>query len=152
MWLLSTQRIIWSEELCIAYTNKAIYGLCCPITNKPSEARPASVLGPLYVLMTLWATISLPMNKQGHFWPHITGTIQWQVGQCINPGAQKASFHYLLSYLFPSPLFESAYLGPPHTFLTHSFFTEKATDGSLQSEDWALNMEICDIINETEEG
>ncbi|XP_041133634.1 TOM1-like protein 2 isoform X6 [Polyodon spathula] len=30
--------------------------------------------------------------------------------------------------------------------------TEKATDGSLQSEDWALNMEICDIINETEEG
>nr|KAF6498322.1 target of myb1 membrane trafficking protein [Rousettus aegyptiacus] len=29
---------------------------------------------------------------------------------------------------------------------------EKATDGSLQTEDWALNMEICDIINETEEG
>ncbi|XP_018423052.1 PREDICTED: target of Myb protein 1 [Nanorana parkeri] len=29
---------------------------------------------------------------------------------------------------------------------------EKATDGSLRSEDWALNMEICDIINETEEG
>ncbi|XP_062989524.1 target of Myb1 membrane trafficking protein isoform X2 [Elgaria multicarinata webbii] len=29
---------------------------------------------------------------------------------------------------------------------------EKATDGSLQNEDWALNMEICDIINETEEG
>lgn len=29
---------------------------------------------------------------------------------------------------------------------------EKATDGALQSEDWALNMEICDIINETEEG
>ncbi|XP_008047260.1 target of Myb protein 1 isoform X2 [Carlito syrichta] len=29
---------------------------------------------------------------------------------------------------------------------------EQATDGSLQSEDWALNMEICDIINETEEG
>uniref|UniRef100_A0A8C9QTX6 Target of myb1 membrane trafficking protein n=1 Tax=Spermophilus dauricus TaxID=99837 RepID=A0A8C9QTX6_SPEDA len=29
---------------------------------------------------------------------------------------------------------------------------EKATDGSLQGEDWALNMEICDIINETEEG
>uniref|UniRef100_A0A8D2B4K0 Target of myb1 like 2 membrane trafficking protein n=1 Tax=Sciurus vulgaris TaxID=55149 RepID=A0A8D2B4K0_SCIVU len=29
---------------------------------------------------------------------------------------------------------------------------EKATDGSLQSEDWTLNMEICDIINETEEG
>lgn len=30
--------------------------------------------------------------------------------------------------------------------------TEKATDGSLPSEDWTLNMEICDIINETEEG
>ncbi|XP_044156348.1 target of Myb protein 1 [Bufo gargarizans] len=29
---------------------------------------------------------------------------------------------------------------------------EKATDGSLRTEDWALNMEICDIINETEEG
>nr|XP_014354486.1 PREDICTED: target of Myb protein 1-like [Latimeria chalumnae] len=29
---------------------------------------------------------------------------------------------------------------------------EKATDGFLQSEDWGLNMEICDIINETEEG
>ncbi|KAM5153183.1 TOM1-like protein 2 isoform 1-T1 [Mantella aurantiaca] len=29
---------------------------------------------------------------------------------------------------------------------------EKATEGSLQSEDWTLNMEICDIINETEEG
>lgn len=29
---------------------------------------------------------------------------------------------------------------------------ERATDGSLQSEDWALNMEICDIINETDEG
>lgn len=32
------------------------------------------------------------------------------------------------------------------------FITEKATDGSLQNEDWTLNMEICDIINETEEG
>ncbi|CAH2307734.1 TOM1 2 isoform X1 [Pelobates cultripes] len=29
---------------------------------------------------------------------------------------------------------------------------EKATEGSLPSEDWTLNMEICDIINETEEG
>ncbi|XP_059406976.1 TOM1-like protein 2 isoform X2 [Carassius carassius] len=29
---------------------------------------------------------------------------------------------------------------------------EKATDGSLQNEDWTLNLEICDIINETEEG
>ncbi|KAM9314056.1 target of Myb1 membrane trafficking protein isoform 2-T3 [Pholidichthys leucotaenia] len=29
---------------------------------------------------------------------------------------------------------------------------EHATSGSLPSEDWGLNMEICDIINETEEG
>ncbi|XP_044045953.1 target of Myb protein 1-like isoform X2 [Siniperca chuatsi] len=29
---------------------------------------------------------------------------------------------------------------------------ERATGGSLQSEDWGLNMEICDIINETDEG
>ncbi|XP_073350913.1 TOM1-like protein 2 isoform X3 [Pagrus major] len=29
---------------------------------------------------------------------------------------------------------------------------ERATDGGLQNEDWTLNMEICDIINETEEG
>lgn len=29
---------------------------------------------------------------------------------------------------------------------------EHATIGSLQSENWALNMDICDIINETEEG
>uniref|UniRef100_A0A6Q2WZP2 Target of myb1 membrane trafficking protein n=1 Tax=Esox lucius TaxID=8010 RepID=A0A6Q2WZP2_ESOLU len=44
-------------------------------------------------------------------------------------------------------------------FLTGNPFTtpvgqrvEYATNSSLQSEDWALNMEICDIINETEEG
>ncbi|XP_054714407.1 TOM1-like protein 2 [Uloborus diversus] len=29
---------------------------------------------------------------------------------------------------------------------------EQATDGSLASENWALNMEICDVINETDEG
>nr|XP_020451967.1 target of Myb protein 1-like isoform X2 [Monopterus albus] len=29
---------------------------------------------------------------------------------------------------------------------------EQATSGSLESEDWGLNMEICDIINETDEG
>ncbi|XP_066498982.1 target of Myb protein 1 isoform X2 [Hoplias malabaricus] len=29
---------------------------------------------------------------------------------------------------------------------------EYATSSTLQSEDWGLNMEICDIINETEEG
>lgn len=32
------------------------------------------------------------------------------------------------------------------------YFSEQATDGSLPSENWALNMEICDIINETEDG
>ncbi|GAA6094728.1 target of Myb protein 1-like isoform X4 [Tachysurus ichikawai] len=31
-------------------------------------------------------------------------------------------------------------------------FREKATWGSLESEDWGLNMEICDIINETDDG
>lgn len=30
--------------------------------------------------------------------------------------------------------------------------SEKATDGNLPSEDWAANIEICDVINETEEG
>ncbi|KAM8879970.1 target of Myb1 membrane trafficking protein isoform 2-T2 [Spinachia spinachia] len=29
---------------------------------------------------------------------------------------------------------------------------ERATSSTLQSEDWGLNMEICDIINETDEG
>uniref|UniRef100_A0AAY4CQS3 Target of Myb protein 1 n=1 Tax=Denticeps clupeoides TaxID=299321 RepID=A0AAY4CQS3_9TELE len=29
---------------------------------------------------------------------------------------------------------------------------EHATSAALQSEDWALNMEICDIVNETEDG
>ncbi|XP_078348635.1 TOM1-like protein 2 isoform X2 [Oculina patagonica] len=29
---------------------------------------------------------------------------------------------------------------------------EKATDGNLPSEDWAANIEICDIINETDDG
>ena len=34
----------------------------------------------------------------------------------------------------------------------YSLFTEQATDASLASENWALNMEICDIINDTEDG
>lgn len=42
--------------------------------------------------------------------------------------------------------------GKKYIYKYFIFFTEKATDGSLQSEDWTLNMEICDIINETEEG
>ncbi|KAK9887205.1 hypothetical protein WA026_021048 [Henosepilachna vigintioctopunctata] len=29
---------------------------------------------------------------------------------------------------------------------------EQATDGSLASENWSLNMEICDLVNETEDG
>nr|CAD7397425.1 unnamed protein product [Timema poppensis] len=33
-----------------------------------------------------------------------------------------------------------------------SFLLEQATDASLASENWALNMEICDIINGTEDG
>ncbi|XP_028332247.1 TOM1-like protein 2 isoform X2 [Gouania willdenowi] len=42
-------------------------------------------------------------------------------------------------------------LGNPYTTpVGHCI--ERATDGSLQSEDWALNMEICDLINETEDG
>lgn len=31
-------------------------------------------------------------------------------------------------------------------------FSEHATSSSLPSEDWGLNMEICDIVNETDEG
>lgn len=50
-----------------------------------------------------------------------------------------------------------SYIGYPFTVAFWSCFLfdafpERATDGSLQSEDWALNMEICDIINETEDG
>uniref|UniRef100_A0A667XCX7 Target of myb1 membrane trafficking protein n=1 Tax=Myripristis murdjan TaxID=586833 RepID=A0A667XCX7_9TELE len=29
---------------------------------------------------------------------------------------------------------------------------EQATSSSLPSEDWALNMEICDVVNTTDEG
>lgn len=32
------------------------------------------------------------------------------------------------------------------------FFSEQATEASLSSENWALNMEICDLVNETEDG
>ncbi|XP_017272331.1 target of Myb protein 1 isoform X2 [Kryptolebias marmoratus] len=50
-------------------------------------------------------------------------------------------------------------LGDTMEFLLGSPFStpvgqriERATGGSLESEDWALNLEICDIINETDEG
>jgi len=29
---------------------------------------------------------------------------------------------------------------------------EKATDGTQASENWALFMDVCDLVNETEEG
>lgn len=31
-------------------------------------------------------------------------------------------------------------------------FSEKSTDGSQASENWGLFMEICDVINDTDEG
>lgn len=49
-------------------------------------------------------------------------------------------------------LFSSLIMSSQRIPLTCDLLTERATSGSLQSEDWALNMEICDIINETEEG
>lgn len=33
--------------------------------------------------------------------------------------------------------------------MNHYFRTEQATDPSLDQEDWSLNMEICDMINES---
>lgn len=32
------------------------------------------------------------------------------------------------------------------------FLVERATDGTQPSENWALYMEVCDRINETDEG
>ena len=32
------------------------------------------------------------------------------------------------------------------------FLLDQATDGSQSSENWALYMEVCDMINETDEG
>lgn len=39
-----------------------------------------------------------------------------------------------------------------HVSCFHLLCTERATSSSLPSEDWELNMEICDIINSSEEG
>ncbi|XP_078048888.1 TOM1-like protein 2 isoform X2 [Augochlora pura] len=44
----------------------------------------------------------------------------------------------------------SFFLGPLSTPVGQKI--EQATDGSLPFENWTLNMEICDIINETEDG
>lgn len=46
---------------------------------------------------------------------------------------------------------QNALIGNPFSTLVGGKI-EQATDPSLASENWALNMEICDIINETEEG
>lgn len=32
---------------------------------------------------------------------------------------------------------------------SHFYFIEQATDPSLDNENWALNMEVCDLINES---
>ncbi|KAG2463826.1 TOM1 protein, partial [Polypterus senegalus] len=50
----------------------------------------------------------------------------------------------------PRVKFVSSMLPSSPTFFV--LVPESATDGSLQREDWGLNMEICDIINETDEG
>ena len=37
--------------------------------------------------------------------------------------------------------------------MNHSFIQiDEATREELETEDWALNMEICDLINNTEDG
>jgi VHS domain len=47
-----------------------------------------------------------------------------------------------INYTYSSfPQFETKY----STLIS----TEQATDPSLDAEDWALNMEICDMINES---
>jgi len=41
----------------------------------------------------------------------------------------------------------------PKAYILHvCVWIEKATDVSQASEDWALYMEICDVINSTEDG
>ncbi|XP_076272763.1 TOM1-like protein 2 isoform X2 [Rhynchophorus ferrugineus] len=47
--------------------------------------------------------------------------------------------------------FQNTLIGNPFSTPVGSKI-EQATDGTLASENWDLNIEICDIINETEEG
>lgn len=72
---------------------------------------------------------------------------------CFGSGYFKV-YVYLIYNLSESAMAEAVY--KPSKLSSKgcifSISAEKATDGSLQNEDWALNMEICDIINETEEG
>ncbi|XP_017272245.2 target of Myb protein 1 isoform X2 [Kryptolebias marmoratus] len=49
------------------------------------------------------------------------------------------------------PVHEYTYT-PIHRVPPPSLFTERATSSSLPSEDWEVNMEICDLINSSEEG
>ncbi|KAF3704617.1 TOM1-like protein 2 Target of Myb-like protein 2 [Channa argus] len=66
----------------------------------------------------------------------------------FSQGSSSSSSHGLTCLLSSKMEF---LLGNPYsTPVGHC--VERATDGSLQSEDWTLNMEICDIINETEDG
>lgn len=39
-----------------------------------------------------------------------------------------------------------------NTAILFSTIKERGTDGSQASENWAILMEVCDIINETDEG
>lgn len=55
------------------------------------------------------------------------------------------------SFLVTIPCLKSS-MNKTLTFIFIFPITERATDGGLASEDWALNLEICDIINETDEG
>ena len=64
-----------------------------------------------------------------------------QIGQLI--GMFKTSQMYILPLLrFTHRIY----------YFFYYYFAEKATEGEQVSENWALLLEICDIINETEDG